>query len=294
VARARSTRRHHATLLHYVAANGVEGGRQRTPPNAVEIAKILLDAGAEADALADMYEHPCTTLVMLVSSAHPHVAGVQVALVDTLVDFGAAVDGVDGDSAPLMTALAFHYLDAAEELVQRGARVDNLPAAAALGRADLVDRFMRDDGSLRPGVARPLGPWPRLSTDPTEHVRHALTWAATWGRTAVVELMLRKGASAAAQDNDAGAIHFAAAHGHMDVVRLLLEHGASLEARNSYGGTVLSGTLWYAFNTPMPGIDYAEVVRALLALGARADVYPAMQSRLAAVLAGKWGADPDG
>src|SRR5436305_11753272 len=31
LARARSTRRHHATLLHYVAANGVEGGRQKTP-----------------------------------------------------------------------------------------------------------------------------------------------------------------------------------------------------------------------------------------------------------------------
>src|SRR5207237_7622081 len=47
--RARSTRRHHATLLHYVAANGVEGGRQKTPENAVEVAKMLLDAGAEVD-----------------------------------------------------------------------------------------------------------------------------------------------------------------------------------------------------------------------------------------------------
>src|SRR5712691_7031404 len=35
--RPRSTRRHHATLLHYVAANGVEGGRQRTPANSVEV-----------------------------------------------------------------------------------------------------------------------------------------------------------------------------------------------------------------------------------------------------------------
>src|SRR5204862_7562168 len=54
--RARSTRRHHATLLHYVAANGVEGGRQKTPANALEVAKILLEAGAEVDALADMYD----------------------------------------------------------------------------------------------------------------------------------------------------------------------------------------------------------------------------------------------
>src|SRR5262249_35002489 len=33
--RARSTRGHHATLLHYVGANGVEGSRQKTPKNAV-------------------------------------------------------------------------------------------------------------------------------------------------------------------------------------------------------------------------------------------------------------------
>src|SRR5207237_2292729 len=45
---------HRATLLHYVAANGVEGYRQKTPPNAVEIAKLLLEGGAEVDALADM------------------------------------------------------------------------------------------------------------------------------------------------------------------------------------------------------------------------------------------------
>ena len=51
--RARSQREHHATLLHYVSANGVEDERQKTPPNAVEVARTLLEAGAEVDALAD-------------------------------------------------------------------------------------------------------------------------------------------------------------------------------------------------------------------------------------------------
>src|SRR5688572_5673103 len=69
--RSRSSRRHRATLLHYVAANGVEGYRQRTPVNAVEIAKTLLESGAEVDALADMYEEECTTMSMLVSSTPP-------------------------------------------------------------------------------------------------------------------------------------------------------------------------------------------------------------------------------
>ena len=50
--RARSTREHQATLLHYVSANGVEGYRQKTPNNAAKVAEILLQAGAEVDAEA--------------------------------------------------------------------------------------------------------------------------------------------------------------------------------------------------------------------------------------------------
>ena len=67
--RARSTRVthfdppvHRATLLHYVAANGVEGYRQKTPKNAVEITKALLEAGAEVDSLANLYGGKCTTM----------------------------------------------------------------------------------------------------------------------------------------------------------------------------------------------------------------------------------------
>lgn len=42
LARERSAREHHATLLHYIAANGVEDARQKIPENAVEVAKVLL------------------------------------------------------------------------------------------------------------------------------------------------------------------------------------------------------------------------------------------------------------
>src|SRR5262249_2424385 len=72
---------HRSTLLHYVAATGVEGYRQRTPPNAVAVARLLLENGAEVDALADLYGGECTTMSLLVSSCHPAKAGLQVALV---------------------------------------------------------------------------------------------------------------------------------------------------------------------------------------------------------------------
>jgi ankyrin repeat protein len=282
--RARSARDHRATLVHYIAANGHEGWRQQTPANAVDIARLLLDAGAEPDALAHMYGGPATTMDMLVSSVHPHAAGVQVALVDILVDYGANVNGVEDNSSPLMTAFRFHYPRAAEALAKRGARVDNVITAAALGRADLVDAFIADDGTLRPDVRLANVRWPRLPRDPAVHLGYALTWAATHGRREVVALMLRKGVKAPGRDDDATAIHFAAAYGHMDIVRLLEHHGVSLETLNSYDGTVLSGTLWYAANAPEPGVDYPAVVRELIALGARADAFPGLQRRVDEVL----------
>jgi len=277
LARARSARDHAATLLHYIAANGHEGWRQKTPKNAVDVARLLLDAGAEPDALAHMYGGDATTMDMLVSSVHPHAAGVQVALVNSLVDYGAAVNGVEDNGSPLMTAFRFHYPLAAEALARRGARVDNVITAAALGRADLVDAFVTDTGELRPDVPLARVRWPRLPRDPRVHLGYALTWAATWGRKAVVELMLRKGVDPSGKDDDATALHFAAAHGHMDIVHLLLQYGASLETPNSYGGTVLSGTLWYMRNSPAPGVDYQAVLRELIALGARMDAFPELE-----------------
>src|SRR5262249_20909970 len=149
--RSRSTRatphdppEHRATLLHYVAANGVEGHRQKSPANAVAIATMLLEAGAEADAFADMYGGQCTTMNMLVSSSYPADAGGQVPLVHTLLDYGSAVDGPGHGAwvSPLNTALVFGYVKAAEALVQRGARVETIFAAAGLGRADDVRRML--------------------------------------------------------------------------------------------------------------------------------------------------------
>jgi hypothetical protein len=287
--RARSSRAHHATLLHYVAANGHEDWRQRTPPNAVEIARMLLRAGAEPDAQADMYQHRCPTMQMLVSSAHPHIAGLQVALAETLLDAGADVDGVEHDSSPLLTALRFGYPRTAEALARRGARVDDVISAAALGRTALVEQFVADDGTLRPGVRLAPGPWPSLPRDPAVHLAYALTWACSFGRTDVAELLLRKGVPATAADADVTALHAAAATGQMNLVRLLLKHGASLEQLNSYDGTVLDGTIWYAMHAPVEGLDYAAIVRDLIAMGARTDVYPELPSYVQAVLNGRRG-----
>jgi ankyrin repeat protein len=216
--RARSARRHRAMLLHYVAANGVEDFRQQTPPNAVAIASALLEAGSEVDALANTYGGGTaqTTLNLLVSSAHPAEAGLQPALVDALVDFDAAIDGLEGDGSPLMTALAFGHLDAAEALVRRGASIDNVLAAAALGRRDLVGELLAEGGRVSPSL---VGlDWLGLSSDPRPHVDRAVVWACAFGRTEVVELLLEHGADVRAATYPTG---------NESIDELLRRHGAA-------------------------------------------------------------------
>lgn len=234
--RARSTRRthfdppeHRATLLHYVAANGVEGHRQRTPPNAVAIARALLEAGAAPDALASFYGCECATLSLLVSSTHPHEAGLQVELAELLVDHGAALEG-RGESwgTPLLTALVFGFPATAEALARRGARI-GLAAAAGLGRRDEAERLL----------SRASGPERHL----------ALALAAQLGHAPVVRLLLDAGEdpdrfNPEGAHSHATPLHHAALAGHAAVVELLVDRGARLDLRDRiYSATPLGWAL---------------------------------------------------
>ena len=268
---ARSPRVHRSTLLHYVAANGFEDFRQKSPPNAVAIATHLLQAGADPNALAETYGGgpDQTTMNLLVSSVHPDAAGVQAPLVDTLLDFGAAIDGLRNDGSPLMTALAFNYPLAAEALARRGARVDTVLTAAALGRTDLVQRMVMEGATLRPDVPLTAPAWLHLGSDPKAHVALALVWACRFGRVDVVKLLLDKGVSPNAADYDRmTALHWAGASGSVELVDILLDRGAALESINTWGGSVLDSTVYFAIHAPRRGVDYMPVLERLIARGA--------------------------
>jgi hypothetical protein len=88
---ARSHWGHRATLLHYLAANGVEIHRQRVPRNAADLARLLLDSGADVAAQAQMYGAGRTTLGMLLTSSHPAHAGVADELAEVLRGAGAVL-----------------------------------------------------------------------------------------------------------------------------------------------------------------------------------------------------------
>jgi ankyrin repeat protein len=233
--RARSTRVTHfdppvhgAMLLHYVAANGVEGYRQRSPKNAAEVVTILLDAGADPDALCDSYGSRCTTMALLVSSTPPARAGVQVPVLNVLIDRGASV-GPRGEghwTSPLMTALVFGFTDAARALVERGAPIDTLAAAAGLGRADDVRRML-----------------PSASADD----RHrALALASQLGHSGVVGVLLDAGEdpnryNLPGTHAHSPPLHQAIAAGHLEVVKVLVERGARLDLKDTiYHGTPLA------------------------------------------------------
>jgi hypothetical protein len=261
--RARSTRRHHSTLLHYVGANGVEGFRQRTPDNAVQTAEMLIRAGADVDAVADMYGGGCTTLGLVATSIHPKVAGVLHALIDVLLAHGARIDRRgSGRAQPLVNGcLANGRGDAAEYLAGRGAPLD-LEAAAGVGRLDVVRSFFKPDGSLDDTATPP-------------QMRDGFTWACEYGRTDVVLYLLDRGidvGEVSPRPFGQTGLHWAAHGGHLSTVKALLNRRAPVDARDrEFRATPLGWALhgWSDQEGDAAANDaYYDVVACLIAAGA--------------------------
>ena len=210
--RARSLRRHRATLLHYTAANGVEDFRQKTPPNIVPIAAMLLDAGAEVDAAAKIYGDGAKTLGLAVTSIHPLRAGVIEPLADVLLAWGAAVEGWP-DRSIINDCLANGRQFGAEVMARHGARID-LEGAAGLGRLDLVQQL--------------------FDTVPDAQKTRGFAWACEYGRTPVAAYFLDHGFDITTRlpHQHGTGLHWAAYTAQVDTVKLLLDRGAPLDTRD--------------------------------------------------------------
>ena len=244
LATARSFRPHRCTLLHYVAANGVEGWRQKSPPNAGAVAELLLARGADPDALAMTYGGgpAATPLLLAVTSCHPDDAGVIGDIVNTLVAGGASVNGVDDDREPIQQARPGAPLAA---LVAAGARV-NLQVAAALGMRDRVRAFL-------------------LEKPAHDVLGSALCSASFGGHTEIVADLLDAGAPIAFKEGEGMTpLHMAVWVPHLETMRLLIARGAPLDVENDYGGTPLSFLHWVMKNQAKPGRDYAGAEKLLL------------------------------
>jgi hypothetical protein len=196
-------------LLEFIAENPVR--HCRLPANIVEIARVILDAGAKTDpSILD------STLGLVASGRVAREHGAQIPLIDLLCDAGA-----DPGSA-MLPALAHGEFAAVDALLRRGAPLD-LTASAATGRLAEARQSLRT-ASLKE--------------------RHlALALAAQHGHVEIVRLLLDAGEDPD-RYNPVGChshstpLHQAAFLGHEEVVRLLAERGARLKIEDIlYHGT---------------------------------------------------------
>jgi len=199
------------TLLEFVAENPVRRGA--LPANIVQVAQVILDAGAKQDQPA-LNE----TLALVCSGCVPRQCNMQIPLIDLLCDHGA------DPSHATPAALAHGESDAVRALLRRGAR-KGLAEAAALGAVEDAQQLL-----------------PRAGGE----VRHrALTLASQFGHAAIVQLLLDAGEDPNRYNpigfhSHSTPLHQAVAAGHGAVVRLLVERGARLDLKDTlWQGTPL-------------------------------------------------------
>jgi ankyrin repeat protein len=262
----RSTRDHHSTLLHYVSANGVEDFRQKTPANIVDIAGMLLDAGADVNATSEAYGGGSTTLGLVATSVHPEAAGVQIPLLELLLARGARMEepGLTGNGNSIIWGcLANGQGAAARFFADRGARM-NLLEAAGVGRLDVVKTYFDDAGHLKSGGT-------------SEQMESGLLYACGYGAAEVAAFLLDRGVDPGTHnERGQGGLHWAMYGPHVDVVRILLSHGAPVNARDAMESTALHWGLreWAVTGDAHQREAYYEVLGLLVSAGADVDLSP--------------------
>lgn len=197
------------TLLEFIAENPIRHGT--LPENIVEIAKVILEAGANED------QHALNeTLGLVCSGRVPRECVVQDPLIDLLCRSGA-----DADFA-MASALPHGEFEAVDALLRNGAGID-LVVAAGLGRTEDCRRL--------------------LAAATAEERHRALALASQFGHAEIVELLLDAGEdpnryNPMGTHSHSTPLHQAAFAGRDRVVRLLVERGARLDMKD----TVWQGT----------------------------------------------------
>jgi ankyrin repeat protein len=262
----RSTRDHHSTLLHYVSANGVEDFRQRTPPNIVAIAELLLDRGADVNAESEAYGGHSTTLGLAATSLHPEKAGVQIALLDLLLARGARIEqrGQTGTGmGAVIGCLANGQGSAARFLASRGASLD-LEGAAGVNRADIVATYFDEHHVLTKGAT-------------AEQRDRAVMYATGYGADDALRLLLANGGDPDGRNQPPSPwggqtpLHWTTYGPHVGAAAQLIAAGATIDARDDrWHATPLDWALhaWVNEWNPAAREQGYELIERLVGAGA--------------------------
>jgi ankyrin repeat protein len=240
--------RSHPTLLQCLALDA------KDKPNAVQMAELLIEAGAELN-------EPLGAC----ASIDNRVVG------ELLIDRGAAVDGTGGWS-PLEEALYWNSRNVMPLLLERGAKVQNLRTAAGLGRTDLIESYFNTDGTLKPEAGKINWPWGGIenitcsnhnatgrqslsdhvnswSQDRQGIINNAFVYACMHGHIDAAQLLLDKGAEInvvpGGFDYAGTGLHYAALNGHRAMVEFLLNHGADRNVKDTKVGSTAAGWAEY-------------------------------------------------
>lgn len=191
------------TLIEFIAENPMR--QHKLPDNIVEIARVILDAGAK-----DNQKSLDETAMLVASGQISREHGAQIPLINLLCDYGA------DPGAGMHSALAHFEIAAAKQLLKRGAPLD-LSTAAALGWMDDVAKL--------------------IAQADEEQLQLGLALAAQNNRPKAVSFLLSAGADPNRYNPPGGhshctVLHSAIAEGHLDTVKVLVEGGARSDIRD--------------------------------------------------------------
>ena len=230
-------------LLWFVAEDPVRNGS--LPGNIAAVARVIIDAARRDDA-SDIQKQLDYALSLVSWSWIARRSGVQIELIDVLVDAGAATDG-NADNA-----LVNGNVSAAAHLVARGARL-TLATALCLERWDDVDRL--------------------VATANEQQKQFSFVLSALNGRAEALRRMIRARVDLDAPSENLFShgtpLHHAVSSGSLEAVEVLLEAGANASTRDTlWGGTPL-GWAEHALsgaNQRDTGKRYAEIAARLRAV----------------------------
>lgn len=235
----------HPYLLWFLTEDAVRTGT--LPTNVAALARAIIEAARRSGA-RNLQEQLDTTLHFAVCSPVGREDGLQLELLDVLIDAGASTDG-----APVQALICYNAA-AAEHLLKRGARL-TLPAAVCLERWDDVTRLGR--------------------TASVEDKQVALALAALNGKAQGLARLLPLGVDVNAFSTGfythATPLHHAVWSGSLDAVKVLVEAGANLGTRDKAEHATPPGWAEYAQTLPErrgPGRQYAEIAAYLRGKGA--------------------------
>ncbi|HEY9226487.1 MAG TPA: ankyrin repeat domain-containing protein, partial [Gemmatimonadaceae bacterium] len=232
-----------ATLLHFVAWNPSRS--VHVPPNIVDIARLLLDRGADVNAVTLAFSN-ANTMGLVVTSRMASEANASGPLIELLRERGSPLDL---DTSDLYVPLANHAPRAGEKMIQLGAKPD-VCVAAALGRMDLLEGFFSPDGRLQE-LPRRNG---ELLSE-RDAIGLALLFAYVNKRREAVDFLLEKdGNWNMTGVNNGGVLHRAAFDGDLEMVKRLVAKGADMSNRdNPFNSTPVS---WASHNAQQEVVDW--------------------------------------